>query len=220
MLSRVKWSLLWHSRAHAPTHTCPCACISEHQRKKKKKRTIMCVQAHTLMRTHVHTPHLQSLGSWSDTLFTHTFTQSTPSFYKADRYLGGTLLWGAQASWRCNQTVHSLRALSHCLSVAIQWGQRNAQVSGQADVKHQDTFHVAQTHLWKRIICQGSVVLAAVTRRSSFRAADAAAACLFLSASLHYVPHQEQAVQLSLFEFHHHWIISWAHTVDDVNEWN
>ena len=109
MLRRVKWSLLWHSHAHAHKHTDTHALTYA----SVNKRAHTCTHTHTQTHTRARPPPpLPGVLIWHS-IYTHIYTVYS-LLYKADRYLSGTLLWGAQASRRCNQTVHSPRALSQC----------------------------------------------------------------------------------------------------------
>lgn len=103
MLSRVKWSLrCTHRHGRADTHMLH-VCIGEQ---------MGCTNTPTHTRMHAPPPPLPGVLIWHS-IYTHIYSVYS-LLYEADRYLSATLLWGARASWRCNQTVHSLRALSHC----------------------------------------------------------------------------------------------------------
>lgn len=91
-----------HRHGRADTHMLH-VCIGEQ---------MGCTNTPTHTRMHAPPPPLPGVLIWHS-IYTHIYSVYS-LLYEADRYLSATLLWGARASWRCNQTVHSLRALSHC----------------------------------------------------------------------------------------------------------
>lgn len=116
--------------------------------------------AQTHQHTHAPPPPLPGVLIWHS-IYTHIYSVYS-LLYEADRYLSATLLRGARASWRCNQTVHSLRALSHCSFNNGLWEMHKewaacSRESGQAGAGDQDTFKMALNTWWKDAACQGSV---------------------------------------------------------------